>query len=362
MFIRRTIFISTLGVFISLFSTVSQAQVPAQRLLTLILQRKHKEAEQLCKQPSIADMSQSDGHAYANYDAIVKIVTKTTKQDYYYPYLDLSESETQQCFSAAYDKEIEENTQGRYTFFHGQRWTHEWLTSLYKALYEAITEQTLATQYQFLRFKDPTSLQENEAALQQKLKKAADWNNPRYLFMNASLFGNAQNTGDCTAYYWYQNQSASYTRLTNRKIVRRCGASRTLYKKYQQELDALQTEHAALTTHGNLLLVSLSPQYCQEHVIESTISTNYTKNSTTGKTVASNLTLLKQNPNKVTNSDSRVYRLILTRNGTLMPSDNIRIFAFNGIEPAKWKAFCTKRDALFARIKQDIRALNQQKH
>jgi hypothetical protein len=166
----------------SLACPAPQAQVPAQRLLTLILQRKHKEAEQLCKK-NIANMSQSDGHAYANLNIITNLDKKGEQQLCYYS-LDLSDATTQRCFAAVYAKEVTENANGRYTFVHAQKWSFEWIASLYKTLYEATTGQVPST-YQFLRFKDPSSLQENETTLQQKLIKAEAWNNPRYLFMNA---------------------------------------------------------------------------------------------------------------------------------------------------------------------------------
>jgi uncharacterized protein YeaO (DUF488 family) len=175
--------------------------------------------------------------------------------------------------------------------------------------------------------------------------------------MNASLFGNAQNSGDCSAYYFFNNQSASEPRLTASKLFRRCGLPRSLYSKYQKELEQLKQEHAKLTQRGNILLISLSPRYCQEHVIESAPSQNYQRIHATGQPVLDKLTQLKKNPTKVQKSDELVYRLILLRTKTLSPSDNIRVWSFNGIEPKKWNDFCAKRDKLFALIKKDIQQL-----
>jgi hypothetical protein len=141
-------------------------------------------------------------------------------------------------------------------------------------------------------------------------------------------------------------------KITNEHLFKKMGIEQ-LYKKYQQALTGLQFEHSQLTSHGNLLLISLSPRFCQENVIEAPSVWS----TTTIAHPNQSLDILRSNPNKLTSCDSRVYRLVLTRNRTLKPSDDIRIFAFNGIEPAKWAAFCKKRDNLFTQIKQDIQKL-----
>jgi hypothetical protein len=105
-------------------------------------------------------------------------------------------------------------------------------------------------------------------------------------------------------------------------------------------------------------LISLSPQYCQDHVIILPDSQQANSKPITGSAPA-NLTLLKNDPYKAIKNDDARYALILTRNKTLVPSDHIRVWFFTDIEPKKWAAFCKKRDVLFERIKQDIRQLKK---
>lgn len=336
MFIKRSIIVITAIFCISLSATTP----PAQHVLTLILEGKYTEAEQLYKKLPLLDISQSDAYAYAGYTASAERA-KEYAQSYQNQPLAAKNS-----FLAICDKEREEDTSGRYTFFDEQPWDHEWAATLYKALYEAITNDTVPAHYQFLLFKDPLSLKKiDENDLYQKLKKydtaenARDNRHRRYLYVGESILVDSTGPGNPL-----RSQPGS------KKLFRRCGI-RKLYNRYQQELEQLKKEHQQLTQNSCLRLISLSPQHCKENILV------FSRNSkpVTG-TAPANLELLKSDPmcaTKAIKNNEYRYSLILTRNKTLVPSDHIRVWFFSDIEPTKWAVFCAKRDALFARIKQD---------
>lgn len=333
-----------------LIAIAPEQQQLASRLVYLLLRGDQKQIEKLYKNPT-PGFTQSDGHAFVHYKDIMSYFSK---DGIYGTFLTLHQTtDAQRCFGALYQKELEETSAGRYTFVHAQRWVWEWISTLYQTLYETATNTTIQN-YRFLRFNRLNKFGKNEDSLYNQLKKADHWDDKRYLFMNHSLFGNTKNQGECSAGYWHRGHDYSCEKskkFANEKLFNKFNLDK-IYKKYQKELDLLQQEHAKLTTYGNLLLLSLSPKCCQENVIEAVQAWGQSTTDTATKT----LTQLRTNPTAVTNCDSYVYRLILTRSRTLKPSDDIKIFAFNGVEPAKWAAFCKKRTELFERIKKDVRA------
>ena len=336
------------------------AIAPAQQQLTsrlvyLLLRGDQAQIEKLYKNPA-PGFTQSDGHAFLHYKDIASYLSQTNMYSSFWTLYQTTDA--QRCFINLYQKEFEENSAGRYTFVHGQQWAYEWTASLYKALYETATNTT-TTNYQFLRFKRPNKLnQKKERELYQQLRNGKGhmyWRikDSRLLWLNFALFGNNKSYGSSSVNYWARGTDCSNGSIADEYIFNKFNLKK-MYTKYEKELEQLKKEHAALTKRGNLLLISLSPKYVAENI---TISPETQYCCDTKTNIVSLLNTLKTNPSAVQNSNRLAFTLILTKDRALKPSDDIRIFAFNGIEPAKWAAFCKKRTALFERIKKDAQIL-----
>jgi len=343
--------------------TPAQQQLTS-RLVYLLLRGDQAQIEKLYKNPA-PGFTQSDGHAFLHYKDIRSYFSKYGIYGTFWTLYQTTDA--QRCFGALYQKELEENSAGRYTFVHGQQWAYEWTSSLYKILYEAATNTT-TTNYQFLRFKRPNKLnQKKERELYQQLRngngfyhwRRTGWatKDSRLLWLNFALFGSNGNSGSCSAEYWIKGMDWSSKQIADEHIFNKFNLQ-NLYATYEKELEQLKKEHAALTKRGNLLLISLSPKYVAENITVSP-ETQYCCDTKTN--IVSLLNTLKTNPSAVQNSNKLAFTLILTKDRTLKPSDDIRIFAFNGVTPAKWAAFCKKRTELFERIKKDAQILLRSK-
>lgn len=309
----------------------------------------------------------TDGHLYLNYQTIIQQFW-TKKSYYFYGSITtlIDVPNIADFLGKVYQKEVEENQKGRYTFFHAQKWQWEWYAELYKMLYES-TQKTMIKNYQFIRFnrvKQPKL--EKEDKIYNTLRtygRTYDGTNirRRLLFLNGPIFGNTSQLGSCTIDFWRRNDDASNLRhntykISNEYIFNKFNLNQ-LYKKYQNKLLQLQQKHMRLSNQGNLLLFSMSKNYLQENVYMAQcpgLKHTTMINGQLSDDIILFLETLKNNPDQLGNTDFVEFCLILTKHKTLKPSEDCQIFSFNSVPENAWKMFTTKRKKLFAKIKKDI--------
>lgn len=266
-----------------------------------------------------------------------------------------------------HQKEITENQNGRYTFFHAQQWLWEWYEELYKMLYET-KYKTSTNNFYFFRFFncEKINLQKEEMIHQDVLKQGRIdyWKKgkslrPRLLFLNVPLFGNTQNSVCCSVDFWHNGSdwSGLYPHgICNERIFKKFNLQ-TLFKKYEKKLNDLQKEHAQLTSHGHLLLLSITKQFVTDNVYMAKMcgykNSVYIGQSSTSD-VCKFIDALKQNPSQIGETDVIEFCLILTKHRSLQPTADCQVFSFNDVDTQKWTNFNQKRNTLFTQIKKDI--------
>jgi len=309
----------------------------------------------------------TDGHLYLNYQSITQQFWTKKAYFFYGSITTLIDIPNILNFLVdVYQKEVEENLKGRYTFFHAQKWQWEWYAELYKILYEA-TQKTTIKNYQFIRFNrvKPPKLEKEEEIYTTLRTYGRIYNGTnirrRLLFLNGPIFGNTTQLGSCTIDFWRRNDDASNLRhntykINNEYIFNKFNLGQ-LYKKYEKKLSQIQHEHTLLSNQGNLLLFSLSKNYINENVYMAQcpgLKHMALINGQLNDDVILFLETLKNNPDQLNNTDLVEFCLILTKHKTLKPSEDCKIFAFNNISDDSWNKFTEKRNRLFSKIKKDI--------
>ncbi len=259
--------------------------------------------------------------------------------------------------------------EGYYTFVHGQRWNCQLYESWYRKLWETASERQLSN-FIFAHINKPiTSLTEEESLRKEIItegNREGSCNDPEdqrrqhMLFMNAGLYYNSNYTWSNSAHYVLTNGNVNeHINFTLKNIFDHFELGH-LYTKYQTELEQISQEHAALSRHGNLLLVAIP-----EHQIKDCVTCvkPYGYKKTTfidgiGETddIKIIMDTLRTEPQKIKDFDSIEFILAMTadRYGARNPDSGIKFFEFNTVAQDKWTAYKTKENALFERIKSDI--------
>ncbi len=259
-----------------------------------------------------------------------------------------------------------------YTFIHGQRWEYQLQESWYTRLWSVINNTPLSD-FIFAHVKKPIpsdALHEEDALrikiITQGINTDSAWNVPdtereRTLFMNAGLFYNATWAGSNSAKYISENNNInSHIKFTLKDIFDYldCGH---LHTKYQPELDQLSQEHAALSKHGNALLIAV-PKDKVKDCVRIVKPGGYKRTAAIegiGETEDINLIMetLQNDPKKVAIFDQTQFILAMTtdKHGGLNPESGIKFFDFNTVDKVKWAEYQTKEAILFKKIKRDIK-------
>lgn len=281
----------------------------------------------------------------------------------------LSSSEIQDFIHSIHDKEKEEQKNNNITFVHGCSWDWDFKQDLFTQLM-VIKYQKNFENYRFLRFNEDFTEDFNDASkhlafdrnLQQLFR-------PDVLFMNHGLFSNVNTPGSCTFHYWLSDSDQSLLHARNQSETQELFKKAELesyYSKYETAVKELELLHDNARKSGLLLLISVKPETCDNYIYPTTAG-GYLKQMDTDKGKISKtsqaIALLKNDPAALREYVDRAeYGMLLTNRYALNPDKagkDIKIFPFSLAHGTKeYTAYCTKRDQLINKIKQDI--ANQQ--
>lgn len=334
-------------ILITLSLAANTVNVPIPQLLAMVLNQQGAQLLQACKQAQQFACG-TDGHIFCNATTCLNRAQNLSQQE-------------KNCLLAVYQKECEENQKGRYVFVHGQDFNYEWLSQLYKMLYE-VTQNSSITNHEFVRFYHPTGI--NISKEQQRHDHLMKYGSPyqggtcRALFMNAALFGRYGDTVGC---FWLRRNQNYYHPSSDKhstEFIFKKFNKENLFKKYKQQLDQLKAEHDKLTQNGRILVYSMTKNYVQKHVFLCGMGGHKTpvhlKNAKSTDNVCTYIDQLKNSPHNISDTDWPEFCLVLSKHETIKPSPDCQVFSFNDIDAQTWKNFNQKRDTLFAQIKKDI--------
>jgi hypothetical protein len=249
----------------------------------------------------------------------------------------------------AFTKESSEAQQNRYIFFHGRQWTWDFISDIYKRLYNLTAKIQMPADYIPLRFGDS----EGDS-----------------LCMNYALFGNASDESSSTVSYVLRNhdysngQAAAYS---TDKLFTQFGLYE-LYTKYQSQLIEIEKLHTEANpeNYGSLLLLSVADQDIHRVFPADrgtmgkgicAVEIDGVLTSDTKKIIQA----LRTKPSfiKKGESDRIEFGMLLTRDYALDAQKGLRIFKFHAADQEKYQKYCKKCDALFAQISVDVQRFAQ---
>lgn len=263
--------------------------------------------------------------------------------------------------NAIMSKEVQLKNQGYYTFFHGQKWEYQlhasWHTKLRK-----ITNNSKTKDFIFVHVKPQEEDLEMEKSARKDVMGMANYqvhySRPvirSLLCMNKGLWYNCYDYVKCSASYFTGNHSNSYETLELHAAFS-CLGYKDVYERYETELKSLAEEHASLSKLGNLLLIAVP----RDKVAKCVSFVQPGKRiPPMGKTndVQHFIDILDSTPEKIADFDKTMFVLPMTqdKHGGLNPQSGIKFFEFNAVEKDKWATYKAKEDALFKKIKRDIK-------
>ncbi|MDR3647282.1 MAG: hypothetical protein P4L22_07100 [Candidatus Babeliales bacterium] len=245
-----------------------------------------------------------------------------------------------------HDTEVIEHEKGNYVLYHARSWKWNFISDIYKELWKILNNTECKENFQFLRFKFP----QKYSLLYGDI-----------LYTNCALFSNLTSLTSCSMHFWHNNFDYSKdTVIPLYKIFEKLNLHE-LYAKYFDQLVMLEELHRTITSHGEILLISI-PEDKIDNVI--TIDTAVTIKGRWKLKPKEILDTLKNNPHDFTMLDQTELGLILgkyDRQGNYIansysnnPINGPDIFSFSMHNLEKLKEYKNLRDEIFAKIRADI--------
>lgn len=275
--------------------------------------------------------TQSEAHLYANLQLTLPFIQSLPKG--IFPF-----------FSKVHEQEMKERAKGNYVFYHAQAWYLHFNQDIYKQLWNIAKHDTIGNDFTFLRFNEPKEISD--------LRKGS-------LFMNQALFGNVGHPGSCTAYLFFNNMSITPLNISQHSFFEHFGMGK-YFDTYKDDIEKLEKLHkeAQRADSGNLLQISIpADKMSYIKTIDGSGDPRISK-TIDGRILHSakeEIDLALKSPEALAGGSNLLeYALPLTTEYSLNPHHGPRIYQFNMANPAKLKEYEQKRDALFAKIKQDF--------
>ncbi len=274
------------------------------------------------------------------------------------------------------EREREERKKGRYTLLHGQAWGAHCLVDLYNRLYalqHGPINQDDDHPYQFLRFRDDSMIGNATdkymswhvtsvgIKLYYSLNLFLDF--PEYLMFTAGSFF-IHNPGANPARYTWRDKGAHCSPLPVERVFTALNMQ-NIFNTYKSEIDELVAMHNDASENGNVVLFSFTPEMLQKAVYVAAPGGAHHK----AFIVQENGFKFEANPQKVLddlyvtdpqqnlNHHDLEFVIKMTKaDGTLIPNNGMDVYSIHGADPKKYAAYERKRDALMAKIKQDLQA------
>jgi len=283
-------------------------------------------------------------------------------------------------------KELEEQQKGNYTFVHGQQWKWHFEEDIFRHLWELRYSEPVKD-FRFLRFEPKLKNLKNEINKREKALNGSDdytrskgtENNAKAdrLFMNQAIFGNTNALGESSFNYWFDNYDCSCgEKCYDIKKLFLALDIKPYYHKYKKRFKNLEKLHRQAENHGNLLLISCTPEQVEKAVVMTKYvgcrMPTFINDKKTFKTKKV-LDALKKNGNNIEieythnghhwkkagekyQSDQIEYCLLLTHDIALDPHNGPRIYSFNTPREKEFKKYEKLRDEIFSELAQDIAA------
>ena len=171
----------------------------------------------------------------------------------------------------------------------------------------------------------------------------------------------------CAGNYYLTNSAVFNFHETLKQVFKKFGHG-AIYENYKKELKALAKEYHSICPYGQVLLLSFSETALRKSVYV-TRPGGYRRSVTiTGKKRGTSITTsdivtiaraMRDNLKSIRDYENLEFCFIPTTDYGLHPTvagKEVRIFNLTGADPEKMKAYQAKEQALFERIKADIRA------
>jgi len=261
----------------------------------------------------------------------------------------------QQVFQKALAAQKKATSHNEYIFFHARRWEWNFISDIYKHVYNMAKVDQAGDDFVFLRFDDSKSPKPYVKDV---------------LFLNCSLFGNSMYAALNSTLLFMQNHDWSKNNLHNKfstEWIFSFFNLLTYFNRYKTEFNKLKElhQHANEYNCGELLALVIKPKdiehvhltaYTQfpphyffqpidAHPIEVIINGEPTKD------INRIMNFLK---NKRPFPDLTEFVLSLDKDYALNPLHGPKIYSFHAANPKKWRQYEKLRDEIFAKIKADI--------
>lgn len=129
----------------------------------------------------------------------------------------------------------------------------------------------------------------------------------------------------------------------------------TIYPQFHEQLEQLAALHKSANMHGNMLLISFTPEQLKKCVYVAEPGGSKAMIKVYGEKTDDVTTIvdaLKQHASALENSDEIEYCMTLTQDCALDPQNGPRIFSFNTADSEIMQQYATVRDNIFAELKK----------
>jgi len=267
-------------------------------------------------------------------------------------------------------REQEETKKGRYVFIHGQGWKWNFLSDVFKELWELKYNETV-TDYQFLRFKPKCKNLNDEIKKRERaLHNRDDYNSigsdihgcAGRIFMNHAVFGSATRYNGFSIRYWIEKRNMNNNGIPVKRLFKKMGMEK-FFKKYKKELKKLEKLHEESSKYGSLLLISCTSEQVEKAVIPSDyfgkridleITGRWFSNTThNAKQIIDSLT--ERANTRMVDDNMIQYCLLLTQDCALDPHNGPRIYTFHAANEKKFAQYKKLKDEIFSQIAADMK-------
>lgn len=252
-----------------------------------------------------------------------------------------------------YMQEKIEHDNEHYVFYHGRQWTWNFLSDIYKQLWNITRNDNVNDNFHFLRLGLPGPKRDGNYDL---------------LFMNSAIFGNLTNHGSCTFHYWFTNFDQSWNKNLPDLLIEIFKYYNLihLFNEYKNDLLKLQDLHKQISSHGEILMISI-PANKLDNVIPTESGGGIKAIKMNDKSIIGTkiiLDAIKNNPKDLNDIDRLEWGLVLgifrqdsyySNLYTRDPNKGLNIYSFYLGDENKMEEYKNLRDKIFEKIKQDIK-------
>ena len=244
------------------------------------------------------------------------------------------------------------DSQGYYTFLHGQKNSFYFPLKLHTFLFSAVQGKKVDDFILTRIIQMPLTVQQQQRE-EELIKERWLWETQDGLFMNYALFANHTFSGSNSAHYIAHNTNASPSiRFSAQDVLAKHNLT-SVYNVFKTELDALENEYKSLSSKGNTLLIAVPKRDVNKYVYATTHHNGYAKGIR--HDVDTVLEQLRSDQDIDFDRNHIEFCLLMAhKDGGLDPDTGIKIFPIVTGNKEKLRTLEEKTNALFERMKPYI--------